>query len=63
MSAVCSIVIVAIPESAGSVSANPAVWAQRIFTPSSAPAWVKALFMVRERLVEVIGVGRTDSEL
>lgn len=39
---------------------DPTMWAQRVFSTGSAPAWVKALLGLRQALVRLIGVKRAD---
>ncbi|MEZ5411611.1 MAG: DUF2867 domain-containing protein [Acidimicrobiales bacterium] len=54
--------VVLVPLPAGAPT-DPTVWAETIFSPASAPAWVKALFGVRQALVGLIGVDRGPSDV
>ena len=42
---------------------DPAVWARAIFAVDHAPAWVHALFALRQRLVGLIGVERSAPDV
>lgn len=54
--------VVLVPLPAGAPT-DPTVWAEAIFSPASAPVWVKALFGVRQALVGLIGVRRGPSDV
>jgi len=40
---------------------DPILWARRVFSVDSAPAWVKTLLRLRQGLVALIGVRRADT--
>ncbi len=52
--------VVLVPLPAGAPT-DPVVWAETIFSPAAAPAWVKAMFGLRQALVGLIGVRRGGS--
>lgn len=43
------------------VDHDPAIWARRVFSVGSAPAWVKTLLRLRQALVGLIGVRRANT--
>lgn len=43
------------------VDHDPTIWARRIFSVGSAPAWVKTLLRLRQALVGLIGVRRANT--
>lgn len=40
---------------------DPASWANRIFSVSSAPGWIRILFGIRQRLVGLVGIKKGES--
>lgn len=54
--------VVLIPLPAGAPE-DAETWARAVFDPGSAPAWVRALFGVREALVGLIGVRRAQRDV
>jgi hypothetical protein len=42
-------------------SVDPAAWARRVFDRGSVPAWVRAAIGLRQLLVPLLGVPRTDA--
>lgn len=41
---------------------DPALWARRVFSVGSAPAWVKVLLRLRQAMVGLIGIRRADTD-
>jgi hypothetical protein len=56
-------IIVPIPESVGEVNSDPEWWARRIFDLKSAPKWILSLLRLRQRLVGLIGVEKSDQSV
>ena len=54
------VVIVAIPSGLDPVPADPAWWVGEVFNVRSTPWWVRALFVVRQALVGLVGIHRGD---
>lgn len=54
------VVIVAVPRTPFPLPGDPAWWAQQVFSVRSAPGWVKVLLLLRQAVVGLIGVDRSD---
>lgn len=53
--------VIAVPLPVGA-STDPSLWTRTIFSIDSTPVWVRALLVVRQLLVPLIGVRRGDAD-
>lgn len=56
-------IFVPIPLTRSSIPDDPAWWANRIFSLSSAPGWIRILFGIRQTLVGLVGIKKGEQSV